>query len=257
MPMKVPSKLFLAGSVLLLAVASSQADTILYSQAFTGGSASALNGSAVTGGTLTGNWIAGTGFQQDGVATVDRTSAVLSFTPVQGNVYQLSSDITVSSGLSSFLGLGFADNISFTGQSGANADRFAGTTIIAGYAWMFTTSASATTPNQAYFQGAGVGGPVTELAPDNFSLTSFHIMIELDASGADWATKYYLNNTLVGSTNYAGTAPIDSVGFTAGTSSAGTFSNFQLVQVVPEPSTVAMLGLGFGGLTCLHRFRRR
>jgi len=250
MPMKVQFKLVLPTSVLLLAAASSQADITLYSQAFTGGSGSDLHGTAVTGGTLSGNWIAGTAFNLDGtvVGTIPRTSAVLPFTPVQGNIYQLSADITITSVSSTWLGLGFADNVAFTGLDN-NTNRFAGAAI-PGYSWMFHSAVS----GQSYFQGSLTGNPATEASADTLS-SSVQAKIELDASNPNWVTKYYLNNTLVASGAYVGTAPIDSVGLTTG-NGTGTFSNFQLVQVevVPEPSAAALLGLA--GLVCLQRLRR-
>jgi uncharacterized repeat protein (TIGR02543 family) len=197
------------------------AQTTLYSQVFTGGSGADLHGTAVTGGTLAGsNWIAGTTFKQDGSAvTVSaRTSAVLPFTPVAGNIYRVSANITLTSVSTTWLGLGFADNVAFTGLNN-NTNRFAGAAI-PGYSWVFTA-----TNGQTYMQGPGTLNTATESVADT-SNSVVQLMVELITTNANWSTKYYLSNVLVASGSYVGRVTnIDCVGFTTG-NGLGTFSNF-------------------------------
>jgi len=208
-------------AILTLLPGALNAQVTLYSQAFTGGSGSDLNGTAVAGGTLAANWVAGTAFNLDGsvAGTIPRTSAVLPFTPIAGKIYRLSANITITSVGSTWLGLGFADNVAFTGLDN-NTNRFAGAAI-PGYSWMFHSAIS----GQSYFQGSLLANPAIESVADTLS-TSVQVMIELITTNANWSTRYYLNNIEVASGAYVGRATsIDSVGLTAG-NGIGTITNF-------------------------------
>lgn len=239
-----PSRILIGvASSLLLAIASSNAATIIYSQSFGGTATTLLDTTAVQTGT--GNWIAGATFTTSGnlTGTARRTSAVLPFNPVQGEIYTVTATVTVTN--TGFIGLGFADKINFTGNTGGmndnNAFRFAATTNIAGYSWLFQTSTAETA-----YAGAGlVSASGTTAATGAVALK-----IVLDASDiTNWVTTYYVNGTSIGtSTASAATldAAIDSVGFTSG-NGLGTIRDFTLTSV-PEPGAALLCGIGALGL---------
>jgi hypothetical protein len=249
-------KTLMAGTLLAVMPAMAHAD-ILYSQAFTGGTADPLNGTTVEAGTLSGDWIAGDVFQLDGT-TVDagrRTSALLPFAITEGEIYELTVTASIDGASNQFLGLGFADNIAFTGgaQNDANQFRLAGTVaqgVVAGYAWMF--SAPETGQAVSAFDGDGINNGV--VSGSLISTDTPTMKIILDASDSvNWTTEYYYNGSLIGSSSQAKAfyANVDSVGLTVG-NATGSFSDFKL-EVVPEPGSLALLGLG--GLMVLRRRR--
>ena len=254
--MKAQSKLFLAASVLLFAATSSRAD-IIYSQVFTGGSASTLlAGSSPDVGA--GTWIASTNYTQNGGIKPLSGSATLAFTPTADNVYTLSATVTFTSNDANWIGMGFADAGANWTTSPANTHnfyRFTDTThgFVTGYGWMIT----APTTGQSAFLGAGTGNPVTETGSDVLS-SSVDLKVVLDTTATDWMMSYYVNNALLGNASYTGSASIDSVGFTGTLGAAGTLSNFELsVAPVPEPSVAMLGGLGGIGMLSLLVFRRR
>ena len=226
----------------LLAAASSNAATI-YSQSFGGTSTTLLDTTVVQTGI--GSWVAGSTFTTSGnlIGTARRTSAVLAFNPVQGEIYELTATVTLTN--AGFIGLGFADKINFTGNTGSmndnNAFRFATTSHIAGYSWMFQTSAAETA-----YSGAGLSGSSgTATATGSVALK-----VVLDASNiTDWVTTYYVNGTSIGTSTASAAAldaAIDSVGFTSG-NGLGTIRDFTLATV-PEPGAALLGSIGVLGL---------
>ena len=248
MNMKYP--LVILNAMLLLAAAGSQA-AIIYSQDFGGTGTDVLDDTAVQTGT--GTWQAGATFTTSGnlTGTARRTSAVLPFNPVQGEIYELTATIELTN--AGFLGLGFADNASFTGNSSAQNDnnsfRFASGTIIPGYSWIMLNGTSDLAPAYSSLLVAATG------TPPSYTTGPADLKIVLNASNeTDWVTTYFLNGTLYATSTTAAAildSAIDSVGLTSG-NGLGTIRDFQL-QTIPEPEA-ALLG-GLGMLALLRRRR--
>ena len=118
---------------------------IIYQQNFSG-TANPLNGTSVQTGT--GTWIANPQFNTSGTITSTTGgggSAVLPFTPANGNIYQLTTNITWvgnASNLNDWIGAGFANNVALDPtESTDNLNRFVGNgnnanSDIYGFTWM-------------------------------------------------------------------------------------------------------------------------
>lgn len=255
-----PSRARLLGplvSLSLLAATSSQA-AIIYSQAFDAGSPASIKDTAVStssgtlGGTSGATWTANTGFQSNGtLSATTRSMALLAFTPTVGQIYELS--MTVDNLASGFLGIGYADNASFTGGATqvTNNDRMITGTAV-NYGMMFLNPFQLGSNGMAYTNyssGASVldsnlflPGTVNIAGPNT-------LRIVLNTTDSNWTTEYFINNTSVEFFTHAGALTgIDSVGITAGNAStATTFSDFKL-QTIPEPATTLLGGIGLLGL---------
>jgi hypothetical protein len=247
-----PSRSRLLGplfSLSLLATSSSHA-VIIYSQAFDAGSPASIKNTAVStssgtlGGTAGATWTANTGFQSNGtLSATTRSMALLAFTPTVGQIYELS--MTVDNLASGFLGIGFADNITFTGGATqvTNNDRMITGTAV-NYGMMFLNP----------FQLGSNGMAYTDYSSGASTLDSniagpYTLKIVMNTTATNWTTEYFINNSSVEFFTHAGSlTSIDSVGITAGNATtATTFSDFQL-QTIPEPGIALLGGLGLLGL---------
>ncbi len=243
------------GIVSVLAVSSAKAD-IIYSQAFDAATPAQLHGSTVTGGTEV--WNANTLFQTDGTLSgLTRSMALLPFTPVGGEIYELSMDVTnLESG---FMGIGFADEISFAGGN-ANADRMI-TGSAVNYGMMFLNPFQLSTNGMAfstYSSGSNIMDSNVFLTGTVNDSGPFSLKIVMDTTDTNWTTEYFIDGDSKNFFTHVGALTnIDSVGINTGLATdATTFSNFQLqtLSAIPEPSSLAMFALS--GLVILARRRR-
>lgn len=245
-----------AASLLLLSTLSQGA--IIYSQAFDAGSPTSIKDTAVStssgtlGGTAGATWLASTNYQTNGtLSATTRSMALLAFSPTVGEIYELS--MTVDNLASGFLGIGFADNVSFTGgatQTTNNDRMITGNAVNYGMMFLnpfqlgsngmaytnYSSGSSSLDANLFLSETVGVAGPYT-------------LKIVMNTTATNWTTEYFIDNTSVEFFTHAGAlTSIDSVGITAGlATTATTFSDFKL-QTIPEPATTLLGGLGLLGL---------
>jgi PEP-CTERM motif len=252
-----PARWLGAASILFMISPPSQG-AIIYSQAFDAGSPASIKATAVStssgtlGGTAGATWTANTGFQSNGtLSATTRSMALLAFAPTVGEVYELS--MTVDNLTSGFLGIGFADNVSFTGGATqvTNNDRMITGTAV-NYGMMFLNPFQLSTNGMAYtnYSSGSTTLDSTLFLPGTVNIAGPNTLkIVMDTTAANWTTEYFINNTSVEFFTHAGALTnIDSVGITAGNATtATTFSDFKL-QTIPEPGTALLGGLGVLGL---------
>ena len=245
----------LAAVLLSSAAAGSGYGSPIFSDNFDGGSGD-LNGT--TPDTTTGaNWVAGSLFKADGSTTDSLGSATLAFTPVNGSIYTLDASV---SGLGSdvgdtdWFGLGFVNGQSTTETSG---DRFVNGTV-SGSAWMLVRGDQNYDPNVNGVSGTGAvdGGLVGGLTGYHLTpiTTEIDLRIVLDTTAgvdptdwtATWSAKRAADSsyTVVRTENLLAGTTISAVGISrSGEGITGTVESFSL-NVIPEPATIGMLGLG-------------
>lgn len=243
-----------------LALCGTANAAIIYSQQFSDVpsgtivdmTATLLDDTAVEVGS--GTWQAGSLFETDGtIEVVSRSSAILPFSPVAGDVYTAKARVSLTN--LGFLGFGFANETTFTGNSGGqnnnNAFRFvSGNTI--GEGWLMING----TTNFAIPYATGVvaaDAAVSQAYPASDPVVELEVV--LDTTGTNWVTTYKVDGTSLGTHTWAGAnTSIDSVGFASGNGS-GVISDFQLSDsAIPEPSSIALLALmGIGGLAMVRR----
>ncbi len=224
--------------------------SIVYQDSFTGGTAN-LDGAApsVDHGTSTvwtagatsgpGNGAgAGVGWFDNGSTSLSGNSggAYLSFTPVNGNIYTLTTGIDPTAG--NWLAIGFVktpNTINPLNGSGA-------------YAWVLISPGGG---------GQIFTGPDTSNANGGFTGTSSvnTVSIVLNTQAAAWTYQVFDNavaaeaSPVVFSTN----PTITAVGL-GNSSATGTFSNFELSSAaVPEPPSLGLVAVGGLGLLLLKR----
>jgi MprA protease rhombosortase-interaction domain-containing protein len=231
----------LASTFLFLTVKVSFGTTVIYSDDFSGLAADNLRGTAPDVGG--GAWLGTNNFKANGGVTAGAGSVTLPFSPVAGNIYELSADLTFTTNDASWIGVGFADaSATWTGLPAVgNGNRFTGS-VITGYSWMIT----APTAGQSGFRGNGgtnaaVENPGVEVLSSTVLLT-----ITLDTTGANWQTSYFVNSALLGTTTAVGTQPIDAVGFSVFNGALGSVDNFLLTSI-PEPSAALLSAAGLLG----------
>lgn len=249
----------LSAFVIALSLGTASANAVvLYSQPFDSVTPLNLHGTTVAGGTLSNTWNASTFYQTNGtLSATSRSMALLDFTPAVGNIYELT--MTVGSVASGFIGIGFADDVSFVGGVGygTNNDRMI-TGSATNYGMMFLNPSFLATTGMAYSTyssgnslldtNASLGaGTVNDPGP-------YTMKIVMDTTAANWTTEYFVDNVSLRFFTHVGALTnIDSVGINTGNATtATTYSNFQL-QTIPEPGA-ALLG-GFGMLVLVRRWR--
>lgn len=216
---------------------------VLYADDFSGPASTGLNGYAPDtrsgdwGSSDTATWASATQFEADGrvwSSPNNRASALLPFSPVSGQLYELSADID---GISTWVGqqddwvaLGFAEN----GNANDNFTR----TATHGYAWMAVSSLGGTDQGTRY--AGDENSPNTGSATFATTTNNMHLTIQLDTRSTNWTVKWFLDGLQVTDTHTYITNPdINYVGFSRVDNARAYIDNFQLA-VIPEPSSLAL-----------------
>lgn len=248
--MKHVTLLAVMGASLLAAATVHAAPVTIYSDNFsrTGG----LDGSAPDvrsgsyGGSSAATWIAGGNWTVDGsqAKAIYAPTAALSFTPETGRVYTLSATIN-STAANQWLAMGFS---SLSGGKAENAAYY--DSLVAPQPWVLVQTSG--TGHDSFLAGLTGGGSLGDAA------NPVAVQIILDTQPALWTVEWKINGGTQRNATYATNPTINYVSLGAsagaGNNTAGYVDNFMLTtEVVPEPSALALLGLGALGLLRRHR----
>ena len=246
-------------AVALALCASTTTAQIIYQDNFNG-AGDPLNGASLDIGAAT--WTTGSDWLDDGTAattvaaSANGQAAWLPFTPVGGLVYTATA--TILNNQPNWIGFGFLP-ASPPGGDWTVTDFSVRHSNAGGYAWFLTRNS--TGQSQQAFNGPSTSN-ATGISGDIVDPTQpVTISLVLDTTAATWTAQYFLNGVQQGGVfDLAATANtgIGGIGFShdrsATANAGGTLSAFTL-SAVPEPSALALLGLG--GLACVFRLRRR
>ena len=161
--------------------------------------------------------------------------------------------------------------------SGANFTGFGFTpganqyVINSGYGWVYYEGLNAAEPNIQIFTGASTGGPIYSASLDNPALnfdaslpTTFQYTYSASAKTLSInATNGTSSSTLLNNADVS-TIPLNAFsnfslqfqGQSLSSDSSPAYVDSLRVEVVPEPTTYAMLICGLGAMTALRRRRR-
>jgi hypothetical protein len=261
MKMKITKALLLGTLPVALCCTIARGQSTIYANTFTGQPATAIEGvapgtaSSYAGGSSSALWnddSAGQNtFLQNGtVASVpnNQASALLPFIPQSGYIYTLLATLSFPSGSGNWWGIGFTENdpVETTGDGGRLGDSQVG-----GQPWMLIRTTGA---NQGF---PGLGASTLTLVSGALAAGNNSMSIVLNTTGAEWTDSFYVNNVLDGTYTYTSANPtISAVGFGSNGSVNGTIDTFSLTaSPTPEPTSVAMVGLGLGALALIRRKR--
>jgi hypothetical protein len=261
--MKTTLKMLLAGIVGTSCCSQGNAQ-IIYSNAFNGGAVT-INGTAPTlasafaGGSSSAHWNSVTGTHDTSASlangTVDNSqnTVLLPFSPQSGYIYNLIASVTFSSNPGSWVSLGFA-GVNSVNQTSA---RFSDTSVN-GYDWLIANPTSA---NEQFFAGPR-GTPTAGIGSANLAngLGTYTLDVELDTTETQWEIASFINGIQLG-TNFTFSAnpTIVAVGYGQNTLTGGSgvqWNSLELAANMPEPSTLALMGLGLAGVYAFRRQRK-
>jgi hypothetical protein len=245
------------------------AQTIIYSNSFSGGAVT-LNQTAPTvansllGGSSSAKWICTTTngvnatIYANGTIDTNPGCALLPFTAQPGCVYFMTASLTAPSGMPNWVAMGFTQLATQTNNAAGNYCRFTDNPP-AGYAWMGMRANTA----QGVYGGRGTGSPLGNTAV--FPSGTNNLTIILNTIAPMWTVSAYLGGTITGThviggtqmgTNfvYSSNPPIGFAGIGqtsfAGQSVAGIQWNYWTLSVtqmqVPTDCWVAPAATGSG-----------
>jgi hypothetical protein len=231
--------------------------TTIYSDTFSG-SATLLNGATTTSGG--GTWSANSFVNQDGslIGGSITGGAFLPVTLAVNNIYTLSMDIALTGTAAStkYIMMGFADQGTVTGPGTSNAAGRHNNATMNGYPVLALVTGSSLLQGTELYNSVVASTAFTDFA----NVHNYKLVLDTTGDGSTFTASYYVDNVAFGTSllmDYANLSSIGGVGF-SGRTTTGTVDNFLLtVQPVPEPSVMALIGLGLGGLVCVQRLRRK
>jgi len=227
-------------------------DTVLIFDPLDGTSATLHNTAPTdrTGGVGSDLWDAdettSTPFQSDGVINTGQAAgAWIAFTPAAGNIYQLSATLNTTAGDAQWNALGFTSGGDST--KAFNGDGGFGNMLLRQERDpFFSNFAGATIDPATAFPGQNTDGGVA-FDVGTGAIDYAIILDATDADSANWTMAFYADGTQVLGPTTAASGnfnTINHVGLSTLEDAAGTVSDFQLATLVPEPASLALLGLG-------------
>ncbi|MBN1845997.1 MAG: PEP-CTERM sorting domain-containing protein [Sedimentisphaerales bacterium] len=221
-----------------LAVANQAVGEVLYYDNFDGLTGVDLDGLAPDismGGAV---WDAGPEMDADGAITYSGTvygdSAYLPFTPESGYIYTLS--VTMNATVGDWLGVGFTQNKN-------PAERFLEEGV---YWWALTRSEGHAQTDQTFI------GVRTNGAQNASTSGADNIVTVIDTTGVTWGIEWFFDGNVERSEDIVDPGVINYVAF-SNARCDGVISEFSLTRI-PEPATLAILGLG--SVLAVRRRRR-
>lgn len=250
-------QLSIAALLLTLLPSVVNAQSVIYSDSFSG-SATLLNGATTTAGG--GAWSANSFVNQDGslIGGTITGGAFLPVTLATDSIYTLSMDIALTGAASAnkYIMMGFADQGTVPTPGASNALGRHNNTTMNGYPVLALVTGSSLLQGTELYNSVVASTAFTDFA----NVHNYKMVLNTAGSGSTFTVSYYVDGVAFGTEllmDFASLSSIGGVGFSARTGT-GTVDNFLLtVQPVPEPSTLALIGLGIGGLVYLQRMRRK
>ncbi len=261
---------FVALAAAVFSATPATAELILYSDTFnrgSSGSPAALNGAAPArpavdeyGAKASATWTANSGITTDGLqANVSSVNSGdncgLPFTPEANHVYTVSVTLDCTSSGANWLAMGFSKGITTANCQYYYIDGYDGSS--GPYGW-----AAFRNDTSQYKNGANAGPQFAggaDMSPGT-DMGELNVKELLNTNVTPWTCQFIVNNvsewgpTALGS----GYSSIGYISFGTDSSTTGYIKNFQLsVDVVPEPSSLALLAGGLFGLLCYAWRKRR
>jgi hypothetical protein len=239
-----------------LSITSAATATVIFQDNFDGTIANLQSASPDIG---TGTWVTSNNFDRNGdvnITAANAGSATLAFTPVDGLIYTAEASFTLSAGgAGDWVAFGFANGQSANAGTGY---RFLSGNNVEGRAWMYARENTNNPGAQLTGNGDGTSWAGYTQSPRDLDL---RIILDTTGGAGTWAATWFAKDagdasyTEVRSAALLNDEDINSIGFAvSGNGVTASISNFSLTSEVPEPASLALLGLG--GMLLASRRRR-
>jgi len=172
-----------------LGLAMASAQTTIYSDDFSGSSATDLHAEAPDIRPGSETWSASTLWKSDGTvgSAPVGANAFLPFTPVAGRIYTLSATVDVTSTSDDWLALGFTN--------GSDVDQYFHVIPNDPAAWMLERGGLGDSGYQTIaFMGPGATGSTSAVSSDG----PIALRVELNTQNPLWSVSFYRNNVQMG-----------------------------------------------------------